>query len=140
MDYHYSKKLIYYIQFNKNGLNGIYQANSNGSNHTSVISDGIGSNGIRGLAVDWIANNLYFTNVFSHETFVEVSWLNGDNRMVLKKLTKDSPRELAVNPVKRLVILYFIWLMKTKSTRLFLELNFSAFLVRCLSLGYARCF
>ena len=101
VDFHYAKKLIYYIQFNKNGLNGIYQANANGSNHTAVISDGIGSNGIRGLAVDWIANNLYFTNVFSHETYVEVSWLDGTNRMVLKKLTKDSPRELAVNPVKR---------------------------------------
>ena len=27
-----------------------------------------------------------------------------------------------------------------KSARLFLELNFSACLARCLSLGYARCF
>lgn len=81
---------------------------ANGSNHTAVITQGIGSNGIRGLAVDWIANNLYFTNVFSHETYVEVSWLDGTNRMVLRKLIKDAPRELAINPVKRYIYIFFL--------------------------------
>ena len=38
------------------------------------FQDGIGKNGIRGLAVDWVANNLYFTNVFPHETYIEVEF------------------------------------------------------------------
>ena len=36
------------------------------------FQDGIGSSGIRGVAIDWIAKNLYFTNVFPHETYIEV--------------------------------------------------------------------
>ena len=32
-----------------------------------------------------------------------------------------------------------LWLMKTRNTRLFLELNLSAFVAHCLSLGQARC-
>lgn len=48
---------------------------------------------------------LYFTNVFPHENFIEVSQLNGENRMVLLKTTTDSPRELAVDPIKR----YLYW-------------------------------
>lgn len=101
IDYHYSKNLIYWVEFNQGGANGIYRSRPNGSDREGVVTDGIGSNGIRGIAIDWIANNMYFTNVFPHETFVEVSWLDGTNRMVLKSLTKDSPRELAVNPIKR---------------------------------------
>lgn len=101
VDYHHSKKYIYWIEFNQGGNNGIYRARPNGSEFEGVVIDGIGSNGIRGIAIDWIANNMYFTNVFPHETFVEVSWLDGAKRMVLKSLTKDSPRELAVNPIKR---------------------------------------
>ncbi|KAK4320921.1 hypothetical protein Pmani_008239 [Petrolisthes manimaculis] len=106
IDYHYSKKFIYWEEFNQGGANGIYRSRPNGSERDGVVTDGIGSNGIRGIAMDWIANNMYFTNVFPHETFVEVSWLDGTNRMVLKSLTKDSPRELAVNPIKR----YLYWL------------------------------
>lgn len=68
-----------------------------------VIKDGIGSNGIRGLAIDWIAGNLYFTNVFPHENYLEVAWLDGTNRKVLVKTTTDAPRELAVNPMKRIL-------------------------------------
>lgn len=54
-----------------------------------------------GLAVDWIAGNLYFTNVFPHENYLEVCWLDGTNRKVLVKTTTDAPKELAVNPIKR---------------------------------------
>ena len=102
VDYHYAKNFIYWIEFNHGlNMNGIYRSRPNGSNFEAVIKSGIGSNGIRGLAIDWIANNMYFTNVFPHETYVEVSWLDGQNRKVLKSLTKGSPRELAVNPIKR---------------------------------------
>lgn len=44
--------------------------------------------------------------MFPHETFIEVSWLDGSKRMVLLKTTTDSPREVAVNPIKK----YLYWI------------------------------
>ncbi|KAG1701225.1 Low-density lipoprotein receptor-related protein 2 [Nymphon striatum] len=105
LDVHVAKNHIYWIQF-KRRSDGIYRSHPDGSGRTAIISDGIGSNGIRGLAVDWITENMYFTNVFPHETFIEVSSLDGNNRMVLLKTTTDSPREIAVNPIKR----YLYWI------------------------------
>ncbi|XKL63596.1 hypothetical protein PGB90_005960 [Kerria lacca] len=106
VDFHYAQKWIYWIEFNRGNWNGIYRIRPNGTELQVVIKDGIGSSGIRGLAVDWIAGNLYFTNVFPHENYVEVSWLDGSMRKVLVKTTIDSPKELAVNPIKR--FLYWI--------------------------------
>lgn len=78
-----------------------YDLGSTGTEMEPIVSSGVGSNGIRGLAVDWVANNLYFTNSFPHETFLEVCRVDGKHRMVLMKTTKDAPKEIAVNPVKR---------------------------------------
>lgn len=97
---------IYWVEFNRGMWNGIFRIRPNGTEIQPIISDGIGSNGIRGLTVDWVSGNLYFTNVFPHENYVEVCWLDGSNRKVLYKSTTDAPRELAVNPLKRL--LYWI--------------------------------
>lgn len=44
--------------------------------------------------------------MFPHETFIEVTWLDGSKRMVLLKTTTDSPREIAVDPIKR----YLYWI------------------------------
>ncbi|XP_015909717.1 low-density lipoprotein receptor-related protein 2 isoform X1 [Parasteatoda tepidariorum] len=106
LDVHFAESHVYWVEFNQGEKNGIYRIKPDGTDMNHVISDGIGSNGIRGLAVDWIAENLYFTNVFPHETYIEVSWLDGSKRMVLLKTTTDSPRELAVNPIKR----YLYWI------------------------------
>lgn len=106
VDIVYRESWIYWAEYNRGHWNGIFRVRPNGSDLEHVIKDGIGSNGIRGLAVDWVAGNLYFTNVFPHENYVEVSWLDGTNRRVLVKTTTDAPRELAVNPIKRL--LYWI--------------------------------
>ncbi|CAM1327224.1 Uncharacterised protein PB.8386, partial [Pycnogonum litorale] len=105
LDVHVAKNHIYWIQF-KRRSDGIYRSQPDGSDRKAVISSGIGSNGIRGLAVDWIAGNMYFTNVFPHETFIEVSSLDGKIRMVLLKTTTDSPRQIAVNPIRR----YLYWI------------------------------
>lgn len=97
---------IYWVEFNRGIWNGIFRRRPNGTELQHIIKEGIGSNGIRGITIDWVAGNLYFTNVFPHENYVEVAWLDGTNRKVIVKTTSDSPRELAVNPVKR--ILYWI--------------------------------
>lgn len=106
VDVHYMDSWIYWVEFNRGTWNGIFRIKPNGSDMQHIVKDGIGSNGIRGLTVDWVANNLYFTNVFPHENYLEVCWLDGTHRKVLVKTTTDSPRELAVNPIKRL--LYWI--------------------------------
>ncbi|KAI5717758.1 hypothetical protein M8J77_010754 [Diaphorina citri] len=106
VDIHYAGKWIYWVEFNRGTWNGIFRIHPDGEGLEHVIKDGVGSNGIRGLAVDWIAGNLYFTNVFPHENYLEVCWLDGSNRKVLVKTTTDAPKELAVNPIKRL--LYWI--------------------------------
>lgn len=100
------KNWIYWVDFEIDGHNGVYRIRPDGSEMTHVIKDGIGKSGIRGIAVDWIAKNLYFSNVFPHETYIEVSWLDGTNRKVIYKSTTDNPRELAVNPVKG----YLYWI------------------------------
>ena len=51
-----------------------------------MIKDGIGKSGLRGIAIDWIARNMYFSNVFPHETYIEVAWLDGTNRKVIYKV------------------------------------------------------
>lgn len=106
VDVHVAQNWIYWVEFNRGVWNGIYRIRPNGTELQHIIKDGIGSNGIRGLTVDWIAGNLYFTNVFPHENYVEVCWLDGSMRKVLVKTTTDAPKELAVNPIKRL--LYWI--------------------------------
>ncbi|XP_014481783.1 PREDICTED: low-density lipoprotein receptor-related protein 2 [Dinoponera quadriceps] len=106
VDVHYAGNWIYWVEFNRGIWNGIFRIRPNGTELQQVVKQGIGSNGIRGLAVDWIAGNLYFANVFPHDNYVEVCWLDGSNRKVLAKTTTDAPRELAVNPIKR----YLYWI------------------------------
>lgn len=97
---------IYWVEFNRGMWNGIFRVRPNGTELQHVVKQGIGSNGIRGLAIDWVAENMYFTNVFPHDNYVEVCKLDGSNRKVLVKKTTDSPRELAVNPIKK----YLYWI------------------------------
>jgi len=103
VDFHYTQNWIYWVEFNRGIWNGIYRIRPNGTELQPIVRDGIGSNGIRGIAIDWVAGNLYFTNVFPHENYVEVCWLDGRYRKVIYRTTTDAPRELAVNPIKRFV-------------------------------------
>ena len=70
-------KWIYWVDFESDdgGHNGIYRVRPDGSEQQHIIKDGIGKSGLRGIAIDWIAKNMYFSNVFPHETYIEVSWV-----------------------------------------------------------------
>ncbi|XP_075155675.1 low-density lipoprotein receptor-related protein megalin [Haematobia irritans] len=106
VDVLFREQWIYWAEYNRGYWSGIFRTRPNGTELEHIIKDGIGSNGIRGLTIDWVAGNMYFTNVYPHENYVEVCWLDGSHRKVLVKTTNDAPRELAVNPIKRL--LYWI--------------------------------
>uniref|UniRef100_A0AAQ5Z5D7 Low-density lipoprotein receptor-related protein 2 n=1 Tax=Amphiprion ocellaris TaxID=80972 RepID=A0AAQ5Z5D7_AMPOC len=84
---------------------GIYRTKTDGGQYSNVVTTGIGRGGIQGLAVDWIAGNLYFTNAFESETFLEVLAINTTYRMILLKSSQDKPRDLAVSPKLR----YLFW-------------------------------
>lgn len=51
------------------------------------------------------SGNLYFSNAFESETFLEVLAINTTYRMVLLKTSEDQPRDLAVSPKLR----YLFW-------------------------------
>ncbi|KAL7294867.1 hypothetical protein TKK_0011791 [Trichogramma kaykai] len=106
VDVHYEQNWIYWVEFNRGTWNGIFRIRPNGTDLQHIIKSGIGSNGIRGLTIDWIAGNMYFSNVFPHDNYVEVCRLDGSHRKVIVKTTIDTPRELAVNPIRRM--LYWI--------------------------------
>ncbi len=54
--------------------------------------------GVEGLAVDWIAGNLYWTDQVVQT--VEVSRLNGSNRYVVVHGDMEKPRSIVVHPAK----------------------------------------
>ncbi|XP_059178824.1 low-density lipoprotein receptor-related protein 2-like isoform X2 [Physella acuta] len=84
---------------------GIHRIKPDGTGLQDILTTGIGSNSIQGIAVDWIAGNIYFTNAFDVEVFIEVMRLDGTFRKVLVRESQGQPRSLAVNPIKR----YLYW-------------------------------
>ncbi|KAL4217440.1 Low-density lipoprotein receptor-related protein 2 [Mactra antiquata] len=107
MDVLMSTRHIYWVESHLSRVSmGIHRISTDGSEHDHIISGGIGSGGVKGLAIDWIAGNLYFTNVLQSETLIEVSHLDGKYRTVLIQDSTNSPTEIAVNPIKR----YLYWI------------------------------
>ncbi|XP_048725147.2 low-density lipoprotein receptor-related protein 2 isoform X1 [Caretta caretta] len=107
VDVHMPSGFIYWCDFSStvSSQNAIRKIKPDGSYFRNVITNGIGRNGIRGIAIDWVAGNLYFTNAFLTETFVEVLRLNTTYRRVLLKTRVDMPRHIVVDPKTR----YLFW-------------------------------
>ncbi|XP_066544684.1 low-density lipoprotein receptor-related protein 2a isoform X1 [Amia ocellicauda] len=107
VDVHMASGFIYWCDFSNSVpyQNGIRRIKPDGSSFRTIVSSGIGRNGIRGIAIDWVAGNLYFTNAFLTETYIEVLRLNTNFRRVLLKTTVDMPRHIVVDPKNR----YLFW-------------------------------
>nr|XP_010969732.1 low-density lipoprotein receptor-related protein 2 isoform X1 [Camelus bactrianus] len=107
VDVDVSSGFIYWCDFSNSvsSNNAIRRIKPDGSSFTNIITDGIGENGVRGIAVDWVAGNLYFTNAFRSETLIEVLRINTTLRRVLLKTTVDMPRHIVVDPKNR----YLFW-------------------------------
>ncbi|CAG0883350.1 unnamed protein product [Darwinula stevensoni] len=94
LDFHAEKGYIYWAD-NEQGR--ISRVRRDGTNREVVIQ-GVES-GIEGLAVDWIAGNLYWTN--SKLNLIMVAHLNGSSQMVIA--TGNAPSAIAVHPSKGLI-------------------------------------
>lgn len=68
----------------------------NGSKVEPIVEFGL--NYPEGMAVDWVAQNLYWTDMGSNR--IEVSRLNGTSRRVLLWQNMDDPRSLALDPTE----------------------------------------
>ncbi|GAA6077980.1 low-density lipoprotein receptor-related protein 2a isoform X1 [Tachysurus ichikawai] len=103
VDVHMPSGFLYWCDFSSTvaSQNGIRRIKPDGSGFRSIVTSGIGRNGIRGIAVDWAAGNLYFTNAFLTETYIEVVRLNTTFRRVLLKTQVDMPRHIVVDPKNR---------------------------------------
>ncbi|XP_055493679.1 LOW QUALITY PROTEIN: low-density lipoprotein receptor-related protein 2a [Leucoraja erinacea] len=121
VDVHVSAGFIYWCDYSTvPQRNAIRRIKPDGSSFNTIVSSGIGQNGIRGIALDWVAGNLYFTNAFLTETYIEVVSLNTSFRRVLIKTRVDRPRHIVVNPKLR----YIFWAdygQRPKIERAFLD-------------------
>ncbi len=70
--------------------------NLDGSAMETVISQGLKTTD--GLAVDWVARNMYWTD--TGRNTIEVALLDGTSRKVLVNNSLDEPRAIAVFPSK----------------------------------------
>jgi len=77
--------------------NSIHLHTLNSSKLLYTVSQG--SNGIKGLTYDWASRQIYFSNAYPHETYLEIMRHDGLYRKILS--TKNNPSSLAVNPIKK---------------------------------------
>ena len=54
----------------------------------------------------FLPGNIYFTNSFDVEVFIEVARIDGSMRKVIVRESQGSPSAIAVNPIKRQVFIF----------------------------------
>lgn len=94
VDFHYEKGLIFYTDIEQHLIQSVDVKNFSRVNniiHTNLSSPD-------GIAVDWIADNIYWTN--TGNKIIEVARLDGSNRHVVVKDNLQDPRSIAVFPRK----------------------------------------
>ncbi|XP_064614875.1 low-density lipoprotein receptor-related protein 6-like isoform X2 [Liolophura sinensis] len=81
----------------ENGTQKIYRAHFKDGATKEVIVGGVGA--VQGMAVDWVANNLYWTDsVLKH---IMVSRLDGSYQKILLNTPPQQPLGIAVHPYRR---------------------------------------
>ncbi|XP_072034880.1 low-density lipoprotein receptor-related protein 2-like isoform X2 [Amphiura filiformis] len=112
---------VYFADLERNGekRNAIRRVRPDGSGLEDLVV-GSGRASLRGLAIDWIAGNMYFPDVHSFGTYFTMSRLDGSHRMILWMTPTEMPRTMAVNPIKKFI--YWADYGQTPSiTRAFLD-------------------
>ncbi|XP_056643570.1 low-density lipoprotein receptor-related protein 4 isoform X1 [Diorhabda sublineata] len=94
VDFHWEKKLYFYTDIEKNVIASVSMYNL--SDIKILVSKNLSSPD--GLAVDWIANNIYWTN--TGNKIIEVARLDGNHRKTVIKDYLHDPRSIVVYPKK----------------------------------------
>ncbi|CAH1130397.1 unnamed protein product [Ceutorhynchus assimilis] len=92
VDYHYRKKLIFYADIGRNVIMSVSMNNL--SDVKTIVNKNLTSPD--GIAVDWLAENIYWTN--TGNKVIEVARLDGSHRKTVVSNLFD-PRSLACNPI-----------------------------------------
>ncbi|XP_030746611.1 low-density lipoprotein receptor-related protein 4 [Sitophilus oryzae] len=92
IDFHYRKKLIFYSDIGSNSIKSFSLYNL--SDVRIIVSKNVSSPD--GLTVDWLANNIYWTN--TGNKVIEVARLDGSNRKTIISKELEDPRSIVVNP------------------------------------------
>lgn len=92
VDYHYNHSKIYYADVNTDMIKSVDLNDMKSSK--DIITTGLKTT--NGLAVDWVANNLYWSD--STSAIIEVARLDGSSRKTIINENLNDPRSLAVFP------------------------------------------
>lgn len=92
VDFHWDKKLFFYTDIEKNVIESVSMYNL--SDVKTIVSSNLLSPD--GLAVDWIANNIYWTN--TGNKLIEVARLDGSNRKAIITDYLQDPRSIVIYP------------------------------------------
>ncbi|KAG1656291.1 Low-density lipoprotein receptor-related protein 4 [Nymphon striatum] len=93
-----------------------YSVRLDGSDVKTILKKDLET--VDGLAVDWIANNIYLTD--AGRNVIEVCRLDGSSRKILVDLNLDEPRAIAVHPIKGFMF-WSDWGENPKIERSFLD-------------------
>uniref|UniRef100_H2Z4K7 EGF-like domain-containing protein n=1 Tax=Ciona savignyi TaxID=51511 RepID=H2Z4K7_CIOSA len=96
LDYHYGRQLLFYTDVY---LDVIKRSNLDGTNSKTIVSRKLQTTD--GVAVDWVADNIYWTD--AGPKTISVARLDGSSRKVLIDQGLDEPRALVVHPSRGLV-------------------------------------
>lgn len=96
IDYDFGNQYIY---FSDVSLQSIRKANFNGNSVVNIVNNNLITPD--GLAFDWVAKNLYFSD--TGRNVIEVCRDDGSSRRIVIDLDLDEPRALAVYPRKGLL-------------------------------------
>ncbi|KAJ8946706.1 hypothetical protein NQ318_006964 [Aromia moschata] len=94
VDYHWEKKLIFYTDIERNVIQSVSMYNL--SDVKTIVGTNLKSPD--GIAVDWIGNNIYWTN--TKNKLIEVARLDGSNRKAVIKEFLYDPRSIVIFPRK----------------------------------------
>lgn len=99
VDYHYKKSLLFFADVNLDIIRRVNLLNF--SDNIVIVDSGISTT--NGLAVDWVADNVYWSD--ADRKNIEVSRLDGSSRKELISTELNDPKSLIVYPKKG----YLFW-------------------------------
>lgn len=114
LDYHFDRMYIFYADVN---VDAIRRVNINNLTETKVIVSNK-LNTPNGIAVDWLADNLYWTDAALKK--IEVSRLDGTCRKVVLTGGLDDPRSIILYP-KRGFMFWADWSQAPKIERAYMD-------------------